>query len=55
MRALWLQLPIVVVLALAAWISAIDATGDPDATWLLCAAAVFAGSFLMLRLLAHMR
>ena len=49
MRALWLQLPIVVFLALAAWISGIDATGDPIVTWWLWAAAVFAGSFFMIR------
>jgi len=49
-RALWLQLPVYVFLALAAWISRIDATGDPTVTWWLWAAAVFAGIFFMMGL-----
>ena len=54
-RALWLQLPIVVFLALAAWISGIDTTGDPTVTWWLWAATVFAGSFFMIRLVLRAR
>jgi hypothetical protein len=48
---MWLQLPFVVLLALAAWISGIDSTGDPTVTWWLWAATAVAGSFFMLRLL----
>lgn len=55
MQAWWLPLPLTVVLALAAWISAIDATGDATATWLLWAATAFAGSVFAIRMLIRGR
>lgn len=51
MRAWWLLLPIVVVLAISAWISGMDSTGDPSTTWLLWAATAAAGAVLLIRLL----
>jgi hypothetical protein len=51
----FLQLPLVIVLALASWISAMDATGDPTATWWLCTATAVAGSFFLFTLLARKR
>ena len=50
MRSLWL-LPLVLALAIGSWISAIDTTGEPTTTWLLCGAtALAAGTFFVLRL-----
>lgn len=50
MRSLWL-LPLVLALAIGTWISAIDTTGEPITTWLLCGAtALTAGTFFVLRL-----
>jgi hypothetical protein len=48
-RSLWL-LPLVLALALGAWLSAIDTTGDSATTWFLCAAAALAATvFFILR------
>jgi hypothetical protein len=48
-RSLWL-LPLVLALAVGAWISAMDTTGDPATTWLLCGAtALAATAFFVLR------
>ena len=47
MRASWLLLPIVVVLATCAWISGMDPIGDASITWLLWAATVTAAMFLL--------
>ena len=50
MRSLWL-LPLVLTLAIGTWISALDTTGDPSTTWLLCGAtALAATTFFILRL-----
>jgi hypothetical protein len=49
MRGLWLQLPIVLALALGSWLSAMDATGDPATTWLLCSVTAGAALFLVVR------
>lgn len=50
---LWLHFPIVLALALASWISAIDTTGDPGDAMLLWTATAFAGVLLALRLLVR--
>jgi uncharacterized membrane protein YedE/YeeE len=44
MRASWVLLPIVVVLAILSWISGMDTTGDASTTWFLWAATVIAGT-----------
>ena len=50
MRSLWL-LPVVLALAIGTWISALDTTGDPSTTWLLCGATALAtATFFVLRL-----
>lgn len=51
---LWLLLPVVLALALASWISALDtATGDPSEALLLWGATVVAGALLAFKLLAR--
>jgi hypothetical protein len=52
---IWLQIPIVLGLALAAWISGMDANGSPVETSLLWGAATLAGAHLLIRLLAPSR
>jgi hypothetical protein len=47
MRAWWLLLPIVIVLAISAWISGMDPIGDASTTWLLWTATVTAATFLV--------
>ena len=47
MRAWWLLLPIMIALAISAWISGMDPIGDAATTWLLWAATVTAASFLV--------
>ena len=47
MRASWLLLPIVVVLATCAWISGMDPIGDASTTLLLWGATVAGATFLM--------
>ena len=47
MRVWWLLLPIIVVLAISAWISGMDPIGDSSTTWLLWAATLTAASFLV--------
>ena len=50
MRSLWL-LPVVLALAIGTWISALDTTGDPSTTCLLCGATALATpTFFVLRL-----
>ena len=51
MHRRWLQLPIIVALALASWISAMDQTGDPAATWVLSLATILAAAVFAIRLL----
>jgi hypothetical protein len=46
MRIRWLRLPLVLGLALGAWIAAIDTTGDPATAWLLCGATLGAATLL---------
>ena len=49
MRSLWL-VPLVLALAVGTRISALDTTGDPTTTWLLCGAtALAATTFFVLR------
>ena len=55
MRSLWLQLPLVLGLALVSWISGIDATGTPTQTYLLWAATAIVGAFFAFRLLLRTR
>lgn len=55
MRSLWLQLPLVLGLALLSWICEIDATGNVAATNMLWGATAIAGTLLALRLLSRVR
>ena len=55
MVPIWLQLPLVVALAILAWISGMDAMGNPMQTWLLWGAAAFVGAHLVMRLVARAR
>ena len=48
--ATWLQLAIVLMLALASWISGLDATGNGVESFILWAATAIAASWLVLRL-----
>jgi FtsH-binding integral membrane protein len=50
---LWLQIPIVLALAIASWITSLDTTGDPGDTMLLWMATAVAGVLLAFRLLAY--
>lgn len=53
MIPLWLQIPIVLVLAIASWISSLDTTGDPSDAMLLWMATAVAGVLLAFKLLAR--
>ena len=55
MRSSWLLLPLVLVLALGAWISGLDTTGDPGVTWLLGAGAFAAASVVLISFLLRRR
>ena len=50
MRSFWL-LPLVLALALASWISGIDATGTAGQTWFLWSVTAFAAAIALSRLL----
>lgn len=52
MRAWWLLLPVVVVLAVLSWISGMDTTGDTSTTWLLWGATTITATFLGFSVLA---
>lgn len=47
---LWFHVPLVLSLALASWISGMDATGDPDDTLLLWTVTIAAAGALIVRL-----
>ena len=49
---LWLQIPIVLALAIASWISSLDTTGNPGDAMLLWMATAVAGVLLAFKLLA---
>jgi hypothetical protein len=55
MIPIWLQLPMVLGLALAAWICGMDANGSAVETSLLWGGAALAGGHLLIRLLASSR
>lgn len=55
MRAWWLLLPIVVVLAICAWISGLNTTGDPSTTVMLWLATLTGATFLLISLLLAKR
>lgn len=52
MIPLWLQIPIVLALAIASWISSLDTTGNPGDAMLLWMATAVAGVLLAFKLLA---
>jgi hypothetical protein len=52
MRSLWLQLPLVLALALLSWIVGLDTSaGTPAELYFLWAATALAGAFVVMRLL----
>jgi hypothetical protein len=55
MFPIWLQLLLVFALALVAWISGMDATGNPTETSLLWAATAVTAGQLVFRLLPRAR
>jgi hypothetical protein len=55
MRSLWLQLPLVLGLALVSWISGMDSTGTATQTYFLWAATALTGAFFAFRLLLRAR
>jgi hypothetical protein len=55
MLPIWLQLPLVLALAILSWISGMDVTGNPIETSLLWAATAFVGGHLVVRLLPRAR
>ena len=55
MRAWWLLLPTAVALAVCAWISGLDTTGDASTTVLLWLATLTAATFLLISLLLAKR